>query len=263
VVVRVEDLAYSLSAYSPRRASGIREARLSRQAQKAPCLTPICSAGGRLVVGLWDGHWLEYLGVPDFAPDLAQRMPGDFAAALVLDDGTPRAPRASTAVFETGSVSFILDEQRALPVESGASDPDSWVTVALPCAMRPPAAPGLPWLSWRYFPRRLLEFIYVNTEERLCWAQMKLFEKDARLLDSSRTREDIRFVAGAFLANALLAGVHRAGVEWYRRAGCKFVPAASTRLDLHDAVACFASPLTRELLVVCREGDPIRATAPG
>jgi hypothetical protein len=64
------------------------------------------------------------------------------------------------------------------------------------------------------------------------------------------------------LSNLTLAGVHAAGIHWYRRSSHQFVLKGRTGLDLRDAVACFASPLTNELLIVCQHGDPIRVSIP-
>jgi hypothetical protein len=51
-------------------------------------------------------------------------------------------------------------------------------------------------------------------------------------------------------------------VGWLRHGSGVLVRWATTEADLHDAVACFASPLTGELLVACAGGDVVRVPLP-
>ena len=60
-----------------------------------------------------------------------------------------------------------------------------------------------------------------------------------------------------------VAGVHRDGVAWLGCGERGFLFRPHTLVDLADSVACFASPLTKELLVVTGTGEIVRVPMPG
>lgn len=76
---------------------------------------------------------------------------------------------------------------------------------------------------------------------------------------------DERFCAVAIIRPGLLAGVHKLKhISWFRAQGNKLVHCAppTATPNIGGPVACFANPLTSEVLVVCRDGHLARVLVP-
>jgi hypothetical protein len=71
------------------------------------------------------------------------------------------------------------------------------------------------------------------------------------------------YLAATIVRADLVAGVSRSHIDWLHTGDRGFVRRSTTRVNLRSAVACFPSPQTRELLVVCRDGVVVRVPMPG
>jgi hypothetical protein len=72
------------------------------------------------------------------------------------------------------------------------------------------------------------------------------------------------YLAGTIVRPGFLAGVRKTKIEWLRCGGssCPFFLVATTPIALPQAVACFPSHATNELIVVCAEGFVVRVPVP-
>ena len=78
-----------------------------------------------------------------------------------------------------------------------------------------------------------------------------------------RGRCSERYLAAALIRPGFVAAVTPSRIYWMRAAASGFTWTHTTRADLPAAVACFASPQTQELLVVCGDGTLGRVAIPG
>jgi tetratricopeptide (TPR) repeat protein len=245
--------SYELSSHLFGEGSGGLQARHVRRAEVAPRLTPVAGVHHAMVVGFWDGHFLEYLSYPGLAVEAVLPVPPYYQTALLLDDRTIKAAQAATVLFDYDSLTF-----------SNLQEPDNRGTLklSLPWKLGAPACPGYPWLSWLLAAQALLEIVNINKEAVLCWGSFELFTPEAKVLASCRSRESFPMLAGAIVRSGLIAGVHRAGVGWYRP-GQSLVSQGQTRIDLDEPVVCFPSHWTNELLIVCQKGEVVSVPLPG
>jgi hypothetical protein len=227
-----------------------------------PQLTPVATHEGESVLGLWDGARLSLLGGPELTPQ--GRVEPDFPAAeftgaLVLAAGAA-LDRLSTVLFDGGGVWFA--DHTGLAGQPAGHHP--LVRVDLGWAPgRDPDGVTVP-LSWAVPRLPRLEVAGLGRDGDLCWSALDLFGPPVQGAER-RFNSDVGlpYRAAALLGPGRVAGVTATQVRWLRCGPTRFTLWATTRADLADAVACFHSPQTGELLVVCRDGDVVRVPVPG
>lgn len=253
VLVREEeDGAFSLSSYRPDRGVVASFPLGPRRGQLTPSPSNVAHCGGERVVALWDGESLEYRAGDRLSPAGGGKAPPEVLTAVLLNQQNPITTRASIVAF--GVDGFAPMSWRSLP-DRAALTPLPWVAAT-------PGLPGLPWLAWLQVQRTLLEVVVVTREGQLGWAALQVFTRDAGVQEAARSQQQARYLAATILPTGLVAGLHRGGVSWFRPGRDRLRLVAETDAGLHDAVACFGSPETGELLVVCRRGDLVRVPLP-
>jgi hypothetical protein len=195
-------------------------------ARCVPSVSAIASRNGEQMVALLDGQQVEFRSLPDLL--LVGRLDHspDCSAALLLDDW-PTIQKTLDLPFFAPS-SLFQD--------------------------------GPPMFSWLAPSRTSLEMVFTDDEGALHWLVLRVLTDDPAVLADHRSRSVFR--CATLLKPGHAAAVQRDGVAWLARGERGYYQRTHTPLDLHDAVACFASPVTNELLVVAAEGDVVRVSAP-
>jgi tetratricopeptide (TPR) repeat protein len=225
-------------------------------------LTPIHDDGEGLV-GLWNGATLRLLSGPDFLPivDVSALLEfdlSDFRAGFLL----PSPGRCRLALVAGGRLAlFAVKFVR----ETGFGQP-----VCVPCGdVEMPWRPGMPAgcsleappLSWGLTGPRVLELAGASPEGLLFWSAAHLSTAGQVGDCESAFSGDDHYRAAALLGPGAVAGVTRSAVHWLR-GGARLRVRGTSSAELGDAVACFASPTTAELLVVGATGDVVRVPLP-
>jgi hypothetical protein len=214
-------------------------------------LTPIARGRDGLSVGLWDGEELTELGVPDLLPVGRVKSGPSFQAALLPDGlGAAKSP-AELVIFEEGRVLLGREEEPGL--------------ASLGLYPFSPAAVtrgGQPLLSWLAPTGTQFEVAFTEAGGVLHWLSLRFFTTDPGVLAHHRMHGGTHYLCTTLLRPGRLAGVHAGGVAWLSGGERGFLFHARTEVELDDAVACFASPPTNELLVVTARGDVVRVPAP-
>ena len=184
---------------------------------------------------------------PPFAPEL-------FRGALILE-APPGAP----------SPCVVFDEETAwcyAALPDGTTNGPSGVRFRV--GWRPGLPDGaalrFPPLSWLRPSQSLLELVEVDEGGTVRCAGLEWGPSPGRLGSLAFAAKE-RFRAAAFVGRDRLAAVRPGGVDWLRRGEDRLVLAATTTTALGDAVACFYSVPTRELLVATDQGDVVRVPA--
>jgi hypothetical protein len=227
-----------------------------------PRLTPVAAHEGESVVGLWDGARLSLLFGPEFVPHdrVTPPFPADeFTGALVLAGGVALA-REFTVLFDAGGVWYTDHTRFAAPTAGQAAQ----VRAPLGWAPRSGVDGVAVGLSWALPQPVRLEVAGLSGDGDLCWSALDVFGTAGPGPDQrSNCDAGLHYRAAALLGPGRVAGVTATQVRWLRCGASRFTLWATTRADLADAVACFHSPQTGELLVVCRDGDVVRVAVPG
>ena len=222
-------------------------------------VTPPVTAGDVRMAGLWDGRALALLSGPDLVPvgRVESPFPPDFfRGALVLDPaGAARPP-----------LCVLFDEETAWlvwpPLPGGAPE-------AVPVRFRSGWRPGLadgsalahpPLAHWRSDASKL-DLVEVDEAGTLRWSVLMVstFQPTPGALAYSTAQ---RYRAATFVGPERVAAARSGGVDWLRRGEGRLLLTSTTAANLADAVACFYSPLTRELLTATAGGDVVRVAAP-
>jgi hypothetical protein len=116
-----------------------------------------------------------------------------------------------------------------------------------------------PPLSWQ-LAGGALTLAGLGVEGSAQWTEVQFRGGTAGVVRAVSPR--VGYLAAAQLGPGRVAAVRRAGIDWLRRERGHLLPWTATGMDLPDAVACFPSPLTSELLVVCRDGWLVRVPVP-
>jgi tetratricopeptide (TPR) repeat protein len=226
----------------------------------APWLTPIATQEGHSVLGLWDGRRL---------------------AALWAD-----------ALLSTGEIEGIedlgLEPQTALLLAPDAAGRPSLGFILCTDGLYG-FAPGvalrkLPNLGWSLNPPGMgqgspslsclksegsLQLAGLGGDARAYWAALPLPHREPSGSGARAASVKTGYVAVALVGSGRLAAVRPDGIDWLHRERGGLVPWVRTLVDLPPVpvdlppvVGCFHSPLTAELLVVCRDGWLVRVPVP-
>lgn len=210
-----------------------------REAKETPRLSPLTGSRGKQIAAYWDGELLEWVNAHG---EVTSRRVDvhNIQAVMVLEHA-----EHPVILLVAGNAAYLWTDQ--------------WRTVPLPCRLAEPRAPGLPSLNWQPREPGQLELTALTSDGNL-WV-MTFDVAALRLVSAARVKDPPSFLAG--VGGRLVAGVERGGVRWYRPTANVLYPIGQTCVEVSDAVACFNSPLTNELLIVCRRGDLVRVSVPG
>jgi tetratricopeptide (TPR) repeat protein len=238
-----------LSSYGAQGTDYILIARGSLETAVTPRLTPIARSNSDRLFGLWTGHDLELRSFPDLVVNRRLDAGGTRDAALILDGWRLSDLLASTLFITDNELLFVLGGKPSM----------------LPLPVFDPVLlgeEGAPLVSWLVPERRRLETAFTDSEGVLHWLSLRVLTTDPAVLAHYPYAGE-RYRCAALLQPGQVAGVHRGGVVWLGCGERGFRTRTHSVLDLSDAAACFASPLTGELLVVAAEGDIVRVPVPG
>ena len=236
------------------------EAAVAPRLTPLACLTPLAFGNAGCMMGVWDGRDLMFVSVPDLVTVDRMKSP-TAAAALILDGWRQDNLAASTVVFKDDPLSYSLE----MPAISSANRGEAEERPCLPLpsfAATPLRQGGSPLFSWLLLRRTHLELAYPDPAGVLHWLCLRVLTDNPAVVCHHQTGASYRYRCAALLQPGRAAGVHRDGVSWLSCGERGFLFRAETQAGLADAVACFASPLTKELLVVSAGGDILRAPAP-
>jgi hypothetical protein len=243
----------ALTVHPAHAAVFVERARVMLPVAAAPAwLTKIVESEGHAVVGLWHGGRLATVTTPDLVPtgEIAVPSPAEeLGAAVLLAPRSSGRPRAWMLFVGERLWHFAGDgDLQAMPVSLG------WRPGAYRHDLLSP-----PPLSWQMAGGRL-ELAGVGGDEAAHWNEVQFQDGAATVARASTPQTG--YVAAALLGPGRVAGVRRSGIDWLRRERGQLLPWTATGMDLAGAVACFPSPLTNELLVVCRDGWLVRVPVP-
>jgi hypothetical protein len=222
-------------------------------------VAPMVAAGGVRMAGLWDGRDLEFLSGPDLIPigRVQSPFPPDaFRGALILDPVGALLP----------PLCVLFDEDAAWQMGPA---PGVAVAEAVPVRFRSGWRPGIadgsalchPPLACLRSDASKLYLVEVDEAGTLRLSSLIVSTFQVALGAFAYTAAE-RYRAATFVGPDRVAAVRSGGVDWLRRGESRLTLSSTTPADLSDAVACFFSPLTRELLVVAGAGEVIRVAAP-
>jgi hypothetical protein len=145
------------------------------------------------------------------------------------------------------------------------------------------AAPGL--TSVDRWSNQVMEFCGVQADGQAYWTTVVVPEPiddspvgdayssvidaapraEGTVVTTKRLGDRSSYRLAAMLGSRRIAAVRRDGVDWFRITEPNDSPVLFPRsqiISLGDAVACFSSPRTNELLVVCADGQIVRVPVP-
>jgi tetratricopeptide (TPR) repeat protein len=230
-----------------------RRGRSGLPATQGPAwLTPVVQSDGHAIVGLWHGGRLATLWAADLVPTGEIPVPSpveELGAAVLLEPKSSGRPGVWLLFVGEELCYFAGDaDPEAMPIRLGWRPGSYYGDLASP----PPP-------SWQ-LAGGTLTLAGLGVEGSAQWTEVQLRGGTAGVVRAVSPR--VGYLAAALLGPGRVAAVRRGGIEWLRRERGHLVPWAATRMDLPDAVACFPSPLTNELLVVCRDGWLVRVPVP-
>jgi hypothetical protein len=184
----------------------------------------------------------------------------DLAAGILL----PAAPRTlsglAVVLFGSGQVWYGERPLSARPQET----PYSWQGLRLGLAPAVPENSALQQVPIASLPRedRGLELAALGEGGAVLWAQLEVGMARLRTVAENVAVRDGGYRAATLVRPGLVAAAAPMSVHWLGAGGKCFVPRGFTWAPLPRAVACFPSPATGEVLVVCTEGSVVRLSIP-
>jgi tetratricopeptide (TPR) repeat protein len=227
-------------------------------------LTPLAKQDGMSIFGIWKYENLDVVGgnnLLSLLTGMLRETEREVRTGLVFWDSTPPADASSATVRYALPLRVCLFVGEAVWC---CKTPRRTEDCFLQLGWRPGSTlRGLcspPPLSWLWREPTALEFTGIDSEsDSIHWSELNYSDPDRPVLaNGASTRSQSSYRAAALVRPGLIAGVYDRGVDWLRRRGHSLEPSSATLLALGDAVACFPSPPTRELLVVCGEGSLAR-----
>jgi tetratricopeptide (TPR) repeat protein len=219
-------------------------------------LTPIARPH-RPTLGAGDAAALTLLDFPTLVP--GERIDGPrpeygLSAAILLEDD----PRARSWGKVRSELLFAGNEVCHFPYRS-AGEPEGidlrWAAGANCSQLR--AAPPVSWLRTA---TGLIELAGLGGGGTAYWTKLVFGDGATRAVTYPSASGN--YLAAALARPGLVAAVTAWRVEWLRNDGGRLVARRSTALSAATTLACFPSPPTGELLVVCRGGLVLRVPIP-
>lgn len=215
---------------------------------------------GTSYVGFWDGEECQLLQLPGLMCMYQMeglmglsRMklpfdPGDFGAMIQLD--FPRSP--------AGRKMYLLDNDSIWRVQSdGGASTFEQTQLGWGPDLPPRLSLWTSVLSWHQQGPEL-DLVGVNRKQALNWSRLYWVGEE---LKATITKKLIYYQAAALVRPGFVAAVHVAGIDWMHM-GQQVRKAAESPGNFTEAVACFVSHGTHELLVVMADGVLKRVPLP-
>jgi hypothetical protein len=239
-------------------------------------LTPVISdANGSSVFAAWDGRSLDLYGemLHFWERSTLPFPPEDLTAALLLPSASA-LPEADRTPVVTSSAS-LPEPVEAPPAFATLliAGPTVWAQApawngrhranlgwapALWAGVGPTPAP----LSWWLRDPQHGELVGMHEDGAVCWSLLLFYDGVLHNLATHISRE-VGYRAVTLVRSGLLAAVSPSRIDWLRVGPRGFSLWTSTWLASPQPVACFASLVTNEVLVVCTDGEIVRVPVPG
>ncbi len=230
------------------------------ESQSVPCLASIGESNGELMVLIVGDLLVQFRSLPELFNVARMDQPSDSVAGLLLDSWEMSHIADSALLLGRSTVAFRAHGSPPAAPSSGSRAMQRSLNL-LAFAPSRLFEDGPPMFSWLAPQRTYLEMVFVDEEGSLHWLVLRVLTDDPAVLFDQRASSVFR--CAALLKPGKAAAVHRDRVVWLARTDRNVTARTQTPLGLSDAVACFASPVTNELLVVAAEGDVIRVSVPG
>jgi hypothetical protein len=121
----------------------------------------------------------------------------------------------------------------------------------------------VPLISWVRKDQEHFEIAGLGPNQTIRWGLLHLDpEHDLMEVASNTAVRPEGYLATAIVRSGLVAGVSRSQIDWMRPGATNFTRLSATNVLLPTAIACFASRLTGELIVICQEGLVVRVPIP-
>ncbi|AGA26452.1 tetratricopeptide repeat protein [Singulisphaera acidiphila] len=220
-----------------------------------PWLTPILTVDGVELVGVWDGQAIYYLTV--------RTLTSWGSSSLTRPDADPPAGLLVARPGKTGlPFSLLIHDGR----EWCLVEPTGTTRHATGLVWRPSQAQGNSlrsvMLAWNQSDAEHLELVGLDREGALFWSALRFEEGLLDLVASNRSLRSRPCLAATLVRSRLVAAVTASQVEWLRCGADRFTVTHSTRVEIPEAIACFPSRRTGELIVVSRDGCLERIAVP-
>jgi tetratricopeptide (TPR) repeat protein len=226
-----------------------------------PWLTPL-TGGNSSFVGLWEGAGLAILAVPDLVRiKLVHRPPAGYERSGQPLSGFLAGPRDWGP--QRPFVGLLWDRdstwtfQAEADVEWSRPQPEfvwGWPLEEADCYPAPSWPRWIAVASTHSDEYDHSEMVGVGDTGQVHWMC------GSRRASTPTAQGSYR--VAALTAPGRVAGVQPSGIHWLRRESTDLVKWSVTVVNLEDPVFAALSPLTSELLVVCREGELVRVPVP-
>ncbi len=256
VVLWADGARRRLIARFESRGSGIAQMTEGRNLDgRGSCwLTGQVVGGAEPIVGYFDGDRLSLLVGPLLSPRSelpVVEMEVVPAVAMLVPDPSGGSPGLAATI--SGSGTWCLGD---LATGFGPRRSIGWC----------PAAPGesaivQPAVSWLQPSAHRLQVAGIDAEGQACLTEIEI--RDGRffpLFTARRSCREGRYRAACLVGPGRLAAVGPAGVDWLRLRGTLLNFRRRDDLDGDDALACFACPRARELVIVRRVAELLALT---
>jgi hypothetical protein len=219
-------------------------------------LTPIARPY-RPTLGAYEGKALTVLDCPTLVPGECIDSPRPeygVRAAILLDDD----PRVHAWGQVRSELVFTANEVFHLPGRGGAEPEGTHLGWTPGANLNRLGSP--PAVSWLRTASDRIELAGLGRSGVAYWTTLVFGGLPTQAVTYPSAHAD--YLTAALVRPGLVAGVRTDGIEWLRRDGARLAPRTVTTLAASTALACFASPCTGELLVVCRGGFVLRVPVP-
>jgi hypothetical protein len=214
---------------------------------RVPTLAPLADSNGDLMAAMVTGSHVIFLSLPDLLVVERWEVADEFFAALLRGGWQKSRLRDFILLLGRRVLSF--------PLRNGLQDLP--LPACLPTALEEVGSS----ISWLAPAAAQLEMAFVEESGIVHWMLLQVPAVDPCVIAHHQSGTQ-RYLCATLLRPGQVAAVHRDGVAWLARGETGFVPRNPTPAPLADAVACFASPVTNELLVVLAKGDLVRVPLP-
>jgi tetratricopeptide (TPR) repeat protein len=224
----------------------------TRATQPQACwLTPVLPWGVERLVGMCRGDELLIIdassGLTWGGFSIPNHDAGPATTALLIATGSPaRHPEHQLQVVTHAGPHWVLLELTGKSLCQTVST--RWLHVE-PGFESVQSSP----VTWRCVPP-FLEVLGLDKNSAAYAAQFYLEDQSLELLSERAGTTDGGYLAAGFHGTSKVVAVARSQIDWLRYGADRFHLVDKLKLGLPTAIACFASPLTHEMLVVCADG---------
>jgi tetratricopeptide (TPR) repeat protein len=222
--------------------------------EPANWLTPIVHLEGNdSLLSMWDGKDLQILRGPSLI--LMERL-DNFAAAV----SPTIALYLPITQRRLGEFNILMVDRNSL-FHLGSD-----CLYSVPLCWKPSRAPGvaleaIPISWWQDGPEKL-ELAGIGEMGTLYWSALQFNENRPQIRSTNSLTGGEPYLAATILRSSCVAAITRSRIDWLRCGQQRFSLIASEKAELPSSVACFPSPATNELIIVCGDGFVARVAVP-